>query len=132
MLAPLDPLTVADVMSKDPCCIQSTETLRQAHWTMLTRGVRHLPVLEGERLVGVVSERDLYLVESVSVVDAEQKPVSAAMSTPPFTTRPDTALREVVHVMRVQRYGSSVVVDGERVVGIFTRNDALRALDDLG
>jgi acetoin utilization protein AcuB len=132
MLAPSVPRTVADVMSKDPCCIQSTDSLRQAHWTMLTKGVRHLPVLEGERLVGVVSERDLYLVESVRAINAEEEPVSAAMSSPPFTTGPGTLLRDVVHVMRAQRYGSSVVVEGARVVGIFTRNDALRALDDLG
>ena len=131
MLATLEPLTVADVMSKDPCCIQSTESFRQAHWTMLTKGVRHLPVLEGERLVGVVSERDLYLVESLRRVDAEAEPVSAAMSSPPFTSEPGTPLREVVHVMRVQRYGSTVVVDGPRVVGIFTRYDVLRTLDDL-
>jgi len=124
-------VTVDQAMSKAPFCIQRTDSIQKAHFLMLTKGLRHLPVLDGQRLVGVVSERDLYLVESLRGIDKGKEPVSAAMSAPVFATQPSTPLREVVHEMRRQRYGSTVVLDGERVVGIFTRNDALRVLDEL-
>jgi len=123
--------TVADAMSKDPCCIQSKATLRQAHRLMATRRVRHLPVLEGERLVGVVSERDLYLLETLRGVDQDKEPVSGAMSEPAFTALPQTPVREVVREMRRKQFGSVLVVQGGRVLGIFTRSDALRILEEL-
>jgi len=124
-------VTVDEAMSREPCCVQRTDSIQKAHFLMLTKGLRHLPVLDGERLVGVVSERDLYLVESLRGIDQSKEPVSAAMSAPVFAAHPATPLRDVVHDMRRQRYGSAIVLDGERVVGIFTRNDALRVLDDL-
>ena len=124
-------LTVADAMSKDPYCIQSRATLRQAHSLMMSRRVRHLPVLEGQRLVGLVSERDLYLLETLRGVDQDKEPVSEAMTDGPFTARPGTPMREVVREMRRGRYGSAVVVEDGRVLGIFTRTDALRVLENL-
>jgi acetoin utilization protein AcuB len=55
---------------------------------MAAHRVRHLPVLEGERLVGVVSERDLYLLETLRGVDQDEEPVSGAMSSIPECAGP--------------------------------------------
>jgi acetoin utilization protein AcuB len=121
---------VRDYMTADPICIGQGETVRAAHKLMRAHGVRHLPVLEGARLVGVVSQRDLYLLETLGRVDADREPVSQAMSDPPFTVEADTPLAQVVSAMRVQKLGSAVVLDGGRLAGIFTTNDALRALED--
>ena len=63
-------MKIAEVMTKDPCCVQCDAPLREAHRLMRALGARHLPVLAGDRLVGVVSERDLYLLETVRSVDA--------------------------------------------------------------
>jgi acetoin utilization protein AcuB len=131
MTARLASLTVADAMSKEPCCIQSSATLRHAHRLMMTRRVRHLPVLEAQRLVGLVSERDLYLLETLRGVDQDKEPVSEAMTDPPFTVPPQMVVRDVVREMRRGRYGSAVVVQGGRVLGIFTRTDAMRVLEYL-
>jgi acetoin utilization protein AcuB len=118
-------------MTADPCCVQRDEPLRNAHRLMRMRKIRHLPVLQGEQLVGLVSERDLFLLETVRSVKPEKEPVEEAMTERPYAVAPTAKVREVVEEMLARRYGSAVVVDRGRVVGIFTRADALRALRDL-
>ena len=124
-------MRIRELMTADPCCIQREEPLRNAHRLMRVRKVRHLPVLHGEHLVGLVSERDLFLLETVRSVDPEKEPVEEAMTEDPFAVAPDANVREVLEEMLAKRYGSAVVVERGRVVGIFTRADALRALHQL-
>jgi acetoin utilization protein AcuB len=124
-------MKIAELMTVDPVCIQEAEPLHQAHRLMRARRVRHLPVLRGEALVGVLSQRDLYLLETLRSVDSAREPVSEAMTEQPFCVAPDAELREVVQEMRANRYGSAIVVERGRVTGIFTRSDALRVLHRL-
>jgi acetoin utilization protein AcuB len=124
-------MKIAELMTRDPCCIQSSETLRAAHRLMRALHVRHLPVLHGDRLVGLVSERDLHLLETLRSVDPGTEPVAEAMTERPFTVAPCASVRRVVEEMRQNKYGSAVVIDQGRVAGIFTRTDALRALETL-
>ena len=124
-------MRVGQFMTKKPHCIARGEPLHEAHRLMRARHVRHLPVLEGERLVGIVSERDLYLLETLRSVDPGKEPVAEAMTEHPFTVAPDTPLRFVLEEMRRKKYGSAVVMENNEVVGIFTRTDALRALEGM-
>jgi len=118
-------------MSADPTVISSTQTLVEAHRVMREKGIRHLPVVDGGRLVGVVSQRDLYLLETLRGVDAARELVEEAMTGEPFVVAPDSALLEVVEAMAAERRGSAIVVEEGAVVGIFTSTDALRALAEL-
>ena len=59
------PISVAELMTAAPHTIGSHETLEAAHRVMRKHSLRHLPVLRGGRLVGVLSQRDLYFVESL-------------------------------------------------------------------
>ena len=115
-------------MSVSPVAIASHRTLADAHQLMRERGVRHLPVVEGTRLVGVVSQRDLYLIETLRGVDASAELVVEAMNAEPYSVPPDAPLEEVAREMAEHKYGSAVVVQRGEVVGIFTTVDALRAL----
>jgi acetoin utilization protein AcuB len=124
-------MKVAQFMTRNPYCIQRSEPLHEAHRLMRARHVRHLPVVDQDRLVGIVSERDLYLLETLRSVDPGKEPVSEAMTEHPFTVTPETGVRFVVQEMRQKKYGSAVVVEGSRVIGIFTRTDALSALESL-
>ncbi|MEO8798723.1 MAG: CBS domain-containing protein, partial [Polyangiaceae bacterium] len=67
-------------MSKMPCSIARDQTLLDAHRIMTEQHVRHLPVLEQGKLVGLLSQRDLYFLESVEGVDLATEQVSEAMS----------------------------------------------------
>ncbi len=118
-------------MSTSPHTIGAEQTLAEAAEVMRTHGIRHLPVLQGRQLVGVVSDRDLKIVEAFPDVKRDEVPVSEAIAQEAYAVAPDTAIVDVVDHMADHRYGSAVVVDGNDVVGIFTTIDALRALSDV-
>lgn len=123
--------TVQRYMTLSPRVISSGQTLAQARQAMRESNIRHLPVVDDGRLVGVVSQRDLYLLETLRGVDPASETVREAMSPEPFAVRPDAPLDEVALAMAQHRYGSAVVVDRGAVVGLFTTVDALRALAAL-
>lgn len=118
-------------MTVSPVVIGSDRTLSDAHRTMREHGIRHLPVVDGGRLVGLVSQRDLYLAETLRGVDPETDAVREAMSADPYTVAPGAPLDEVAATMAERKLGSAVVVDRGSVIGLFTTVDALRALADL-
>lgn len=115
-------------MTHCPHTIGADQPLRAAHELMRRHSIRHLPVLRGSQLVGIVSQRDLHFIETLSGVDTETVPVGDAMSTELYTVGPRASLRKVAAEMADRRYGSAVVVENERVIGILTTVDGLRAL----
>jgi acetoin utilization protein AcuB len=115
-------------MTPTPHTITTRQTLAEAHQTMRERGVRHLPVVSDGKLVGVVSQRDLYLLETLRGVDVGREMVEEAMSDEPFVVAPDASLDEVAEAMANSKHGSALVVESATLVGIFTSTDALRAL----
>jgi acetoin utilization protein AcuB len=121
-------LTVGRFMTPSPHVVTSGKTLAQAHQAMREKGIRHLPVVEGGRLVGLVSQRDLYLLETLKGVDVARETIEEAMTADPIAVPPDAPLEEVAEAMAARKHGSAVVVDRGAVVGIFTTTDALRAL----
>jgi acetoin utilization protein AcuB len=119
---------VRDFMTLLPHTIGPRQTLEDAHRVMRTHGIRHLPVLYGGKLVGVVSQRDLALIESLPDVQPKDVPVEDAMSTDLFVVAPDAPLAGVAAHMADHKLGSAVVVEQDRVIGLFTATDACRAL----
>lgn len=118
-------------MTASPHSIGFDQTLGTAHAMMREHHIRHLPVLAGGRLVGIVTERDLHLVETMAGVDPHKVKVDEAMSSNVYAVPPDAPLDEVAREMAERRYGSVVVMDRDRVVGIFTSVDAARTLAEL-
>lgn len=92
--------------------------------------LRHLPVAVDGKLIGVVSDRDLNLVQTLAYAPPDAITVEDAMTPDPYAPTPDTPLVEVVRVMVDRKIGSAVVVDAGEIVGIFTATDAMRALID--
>lgn len=123
--------TIQTFMTPSPHSIGVEQTLARAHEVMRAHAVRHLPVLSGGRLVGMLTERDLALVETFHDVDPAEVLVEDAMSTAVYVVSPDVALDEVVTTMADHKYGSAVVMQGRTVVGIFTTVDTCRALAEV-
>jgi acetoin utilization protein AcuB len=123
--------TVLQYMTPAPHTIARHRSLAAARKLMMDHAVRHFPVLDGGKIVGLLSERDLLLVEALPNVNPTDVRVEDAMVEDVYTATPETPIGEVVETMIARKLGSTVVVDGEHVVGVFTTLDALRALHDL-
>lgn len=117
-----------EVMTKAPYTIGVEQKLTLAHRIMTEHGIRHLPVLRGGKLAGVLSQRDLYFLERVEGVDAAVDVIADAMSPDVYVTTEDEDVAAVARTMAERKLGCAVVVDHGHVVGIFTVVDALRVL----
>lgn len=122
---------VSKFMTESPHTIADDRPMSAAHEVMRRHGIRHLPVLRGGKIVGVVSDDDLHLIETLDDVDPEKVLVNEAMSQDPYTVAPEAPLDVVLAEMGERKYGSVVVLDKGKVVGIFTTVDVCRALSDL-
>lgn len=123
--------TIQKYMTTTPHSIGPDQPLTVAHKMMHEHHVRHLPVLSGGRLVGMVTERDIALISSMKDVEASKTTVEEAMATGVYSVSPDAALDEVATEMAEHKYGSAVVLSNDKVVGVFTTVDACRALAEL-
>jgi len=122
---------VSRYMTIAPHAIGPRQPLAAAHRLMRDHRIRHLPVLDGDRLVGIVSQRDLHLLETLPDVDPESILVEEAMTDEVFVVSPEAPLDQVVARMADTKQGSVVVMRSDAVVGIFTTIDALRAFNDV-
>lgn len=121
---------VSDFMTSSPHTIGDDQSLERAHALMREHHIRHLPVLHGGKLVGVVSMGDLHLLETLGNDELSQMKIEEAMTAEPYVVRPDAPLEDVAREMARHKYGTAIVSDGRKVVGIFTTIDALRALTE--
>jgi acetoin utilization protein AcuB len=122
--------SIEQFMTPSPACIGRKQRMSEAHERMRNLRVRHLPVLdEGEsKLVGIVSQRDLFFVEAMRDIDPADALVEDAMSSNVYVVPPERSVGEVAAKMVESKLGCAVVTGGDRVVGIFTTTDALRVL----
>jgi len=121
---------IADFMTPMPHTVGSEQTITFAQKLMEKHGVRHLPVLHGGELRGIVSDRDLGMVAGLNEVNPDITTVEEAMTQEAYTVSKDTPLFAVLEEMLEHKYGSVVVVEGVKIVGILTTHDALKLLVD--
>ena len=129
--------TVAEIMQPSPMTVCANDGMDMTEDLMSLGRVRHLPVVDGARLVGVVSLRDLLAHSLTRALDFEPRErrvflksvdVREAMSERLITVRPDTPQAEAAALMLRHRIGCLPVVDaGGALIGIVTETDLLRA-----
>lgn len=124
-------LTIRDHMSRFPFFVPRNATIAEAHRMLRENGIRHLLVMDGDRLAGIVTDRDLHLIETLRGVNPDEVAVEEAMTPDPLTMRCDTPIEEAALAMTARKIGSVVATDEGKVVGVFTTIDALRALVTL-
>jgi len=119
-------------MTPMPVRVELDAELCTAIALMEEHKIRHLPVMDGELLAGVLSERDVAMIESLLPEEWEQICVAEAMTPGPYSVAPDAPLWEVAKHMAQEKLGCAVVTDASgEVVGLFTTTDALHVLADL-
>ena len=123
--------TVQKYMTYVPKSIGFDRPISLAQDYMRKLHIRHLPVLRGGELVGVLTDRDINLILTFNDVDPEKTTVEEAYTPDPYFTTPTAPLDEVTAEMAEKKYGCAVVVDNGKLVGIFTEIDAYKALSEL-
>lgn len=128
---------VSEVMQREVVTLRAEDHLDLADDIMRLGRVRHMPVLEGERLVGVVSNRDLLAASLTKVLSFEPAhrrafmravEVREVMSKEVVSVGPDMPLAEAARIMIQRQIGCLPVVKGEgRLLGLLTETDLLRA-----
>lgn len=123
-------MLVKDIMTTAVLTVAPDATLEQVCLLMHDKNIRHLPVLEGGRLIGVITDRDVH--GATSNLCLEPTPprgvVRDAMAHPPKTAHPLDPVEDAARVMRSLKIGCLPVLDGETLVGIITGIDLLDAL----
>jgi len=137
--AAVSALCVRDIMSSNPETLAPEDRLLDAELLIRRAGVRHIPVVSGGALVGLLSERDVRRY-APSILDStpeaynrifEQTLIERVMTRDVGTTTPDTPLAEAASLMYSQRCGCLPVMEGGALVGILTRRDVLRFAVDV-
>ena len=123
--------TIQKFMTTTPHTVGVEQTLSHAKMMMQELNIRHLPVLEGGSLVGLISEKDVNFLLSFQDVDIKKELVSQAMTTDLVKVGVNSHLDEVCREMAQKKIGSVLVEDNHKLVGIFTWIDALCAMDEL-
>lgn len=133
-------MIVKDWMKRDPITVGLEEGVSSAWRILKDKRIRHLPVVEKGRLVGIVSDRDLREAlpspaTSLSIYEVhyllDRVKVREVMSRFVLTASPEMPIVEAARLMASHKVGCLPVVDGEKLVGIITETDVLRAFVDL-
>ena len=128
-------MLVQDVMQTKLFTVTPTTTLPEALRLTAQRSVRHLLVLDGERLVGVLSDRDLKRAMASSATSLEvnelkylleRLQVQEFMTKAVITIGPMFPIEDAARLMVLEKIGALPVTDGERLVGLVTETDVLR------
>ena len=127
-------MQVLDIMVKEVATLDINDELSLANDIMRLGRIRHLPVVEGQRLVGIVSERDLFrrsLAEALGYASEATRDlmktlhIKDVMVPAVVTVTPETPLCDAVRLMVDQKIGCLPVVENDRLVGLITETDIM-------
>lgn len=123
---------VNEFTTPDPITVKEDMLIDDLRRLMEKHGIRHLPVVRGDTVVGVISDRDVRLFSGLSVAEKFQVQAADIMATDPLTVSASTPLDEVAYAMSEKKVGSVIVKDeNDQFLGIFTVTDALNALIEI-
>ena len=132
---------VRDVMRRKIVTISASERLSTVEDIMTLGHVRHMPVVQAGRLVGVVSERDLLRASLSNLAghgDEERRAflqvveITHVMSTPPIVIGPEATIEQAALIMAEKKIGCLPVVADEALIGMLTETDILRSVAGIG
>ena len=133
-------MQVREIMSKDIEVVDRNENLRSVEERMVTKQLRHLPVLEQGEVVGMVTQRDLFKAAMSSTMGYGEKAQQAYLQSvrvkeimiyPVVTVAPDTSVAAAADLIITKGIGCLPVVDDHQLLGMVTKTDLLRCLHGL-
>ena len=131
---------IFNLMTKELVTLNLSDTLYTAEKRLKTNHIRHIPVVEGEALIGLVSLSDLKRISFIDAYNQEgtvdtaiynMLSIKDLMIKKPITVGPDTTILEVSKLFANTEFHSLPVVDEGKLVGIITTTDLLHYFIDL-
>ena len=124
--------TMLEVMTPFPYTIERAESIKTAIAIMYGKEIRHLPVVDNGKLVGILTDRDIKLAKSVAKHDDDSHiRVDSVCVLDPYIVSYSESLTSVLKHMISEHIGSALIVKNERLVGIFTVTDACKKLLEM-
>jgi CBS domain-containing protein len=121
---------VADVMTQRPRAVTPQTPLNEVAQVMESDDVGAVPLVEGDRLVGIVTDRDIVVRAIAKGKDPKGMPASEVSSRELVTVHPDDDLSDALELMARHQVRRLAVTDDERLVGVVSQADvALQAKD---
>lgn len=118
-------MKVSQYMSQPVLSIAPQTDFHIAYELMLSRGIHHLPVVDGDKLLGIVAERDLLL--AAAHFGSTVLPVEEIMRSPVVTVSASATIAHAARLLVVRRVGSLPVLDRRKaIVGIITETDMFK------
>jgi acetoin utilization protein AcuB len=130
-------MRVGKRMTRNPKTVSPDDPLSKAAGILREHRFHHLPVLEGGKLVGILSDTDLRNA-SLAATPGEggkgqpgDRPVREAMRTQVWSVTPGDSVEDALLILTREKFGALPVLEGDRLVGILTRADLLNAFVDI-
>jgi CBS domain-containing protein len=122
--------SVSELMSSNPRSVESSQTVRDVATIMRDEDVGLVPIVEGDRLVGTVTDRDITIRVVAEDKDPKSTRVQEIASTDLVTIEPQQDLDEALRLMAKHQVRRLPVVEGGRLVGVVAQADVARQADD--
>lgn len=120
-------VNVEDFMTKKVVTIESSKTILEAAKLLTEKNVGSLVVVEENKPVGIVTDRDIVTRAVVKGLDIKKERIERIMSKPLVTVRPETSMLEAIELMDENSVRRIPVVKNNEIVGIITSSDVGRA-----
>ena len=129
-----------EIMMGSPVMLKPEDTLDLANDVISLGRIRHIPIVDDGRLVGIITERDLIGAAASQIFGLKQKNKSALLKSVSIkeimkkrvvTAAPDTPIKDIAHLMAEKKIGCVPVVSAGAVVGLVTTTDILRYVEGL-
>jgi acetoin utilization protein AcuB len=131
---------IRDWMTADPVTVTSSATLPEAYWLMVENRIRRLLVVDGGKLVGIVTMEDLrgsFHTDIIAINPLKvnqilsEMQVRQLMSKDPITIDPESSVIQAAQTMLEHRISTLPVIEAGKVIGIITESDLFRVLVDI-
>ncbi|WP_298505936.1 CBS domain-containing protein [uncultured Maribacter sp.] len=126
---------IAAIMTKKVITLQTGDSLNKAEYLFKKHHIRHIPVLKGEKVVGMLSYTDLLRISFADAVDEDDDSVETivynmftleqVMAKKLVSVNSETSIREVAELLSKKEFHAIPVMDNEELVGMVTTTDLL-------
>ncbi|MBT8270998.1 MAG: CBS domain-containing protein [Bacteroidia bacterium] len=131
---------VSDIMTKDVITVNRSDELETAELLFKKKHIRHIPVVQNDKIIGMLSYTDLLRISFADAVDEDESTVDTivynmftieqVMAKNVVSVTSETSIKEVAEILAQREFHAIPVVDDDRLVGIVTTTDLIIYLLD--